>query len=162
MWNFATVRKMIAFGCEFHGEGCHLTQLPFDARGVQGTSHRDLDLRRFKLDYLPRAVSRSVLEQSNRSIDQQLAALKLLDADGRATPTGLLVEGVDPLIWLPGAYIQFLRVLGSDDTVGDTRISGTIDVAARVVEEKLAARNMTSQPKIRFRRRHIDSPPGGH
>jgi ATP-dependent DNA helicase RecG len=120
---------------------------PFDARGIPGTSRDNLDLRRFQLDYLPRAVSPQVLEENNRPLAQQLAALKLSDTDGRATPTGLLVAGVDPLAWLPGAYVQFRRVSGSDitgETLDDARIGGTIETVVRLVEDKLAAHNMTS------------------
>lgn len=121
--------------------------LPFDARGIAGTSRHDLDMRRFQIDYLPRAVSPAVLEENSRSVEEQLAALKLMDSDGRATPTGLLVAGVDPRAFLPGAYVQFRRVVGADitgDTLDDMRVSGTLDAVVRRVEEKLDAHNMTS------------------
>lgn len=120
---------------------------PFDARGIPGTSKRELDVKRFQLDYLPQAVNRSVLEENGRSTEEQLAALKLMDSEGRATPTGLLVVGIDPLANLPGAYVQFRRVSGTeitDDTIDEMSATGTIDVVVRLVEEKLAAHNMTS------------------
>lgn len=121
--------------------------LPFDARGISGSAIGDLDVKRFQLDYLTEAVNPSVLAENGRSVEQQLAALKLMDGEGRATPTGLLVVGIDPLSWLPGAYVQFRRIAGdkiTDDTIDEARSSGTIDVIVRVLEEKLSAHNVTS------------------
>jgi ATP-dependent DNA helicase RecG len=121
--------------------------LPFDARGIPGTSKRELDVKRFQLDYLPQAVNPTVIEENSRSPEEQLAALKLMDSESRATPTGLLVAGIDPLAWLPGAYVQFRRVAGNEitgDTTDEMRVSGTIDVVVRLLEEKLSAHNMTS------------------
>lgn len=121
--------------------------LPFDARGISGTSVRDLDVKRFQLDYLPQSVSPGVIEENGRGTQEQMAALKLMDSDGRVTPTGLLVVGIDPLTWLSGAYVQFRRVGGisiTDDTVDEARFTGTLDVVVRQLEEKLIAHNMTS------------------
>jgi len=119
--------------------------IPFDARGIPGTSSHDLDTKRFELDYLPQAVSPEVIEANGRSTEEKLAALKLADGEGRATPTGLLVAGINPLQWLPGAYIQFRRVSGTeitDDTSDEMRLSGTIDVVISQLEQKLSAHNM--------------------
>lgn len=121
--------------------------LPFDARGISGCTIDALDIKRFSLDYLPQAISPTVLEANGRSVEEQLSALKLMDGAGRVTPTGLLVAGKDPLMWLPGAYVQFRRVAGNeitDDTTDEMRATGTLDVVVRIVEEKLSAHNIAS------------------
>ena len=117
-----------------------------DVRGFPGTSTAVLNLIRFQLDYLPRAVSLEVLAENNRSVDQQLSALKMTDGDGQATITGLLAVGLDPRFWMPSAYIQFRRVNGTNivgDTLDQAVISGTLDIMARQTEEKLNAHNVS-------------------
>ena len=113
---------------------------------VAGASLADLDLPRFQIDYLKRAVSPEVLAENNRSVEQQLAALKMIDGSSRATITGLLTIGIDPRFWLPMAYIQFRRVAGkqlTDDTIDQAVIHGTLDVMSRQIEEKLNAHNFS-------------------
>lgn len=122
-------------------------QLPFDARGVAGTSFEDLDLPRFQLEYLPQAIAPEVLAENGRPVQQQLASLKLSDPEGAATPTGLLAIGKNPTNWLPSAYIQFRRVAGTnitDDTLDQTEYRGTISDVVRALEEKLNAHNLAS------------------
>jgi ATP-dependent DNA helicase RecG len=121
--------------------------VPFDARGIADTSLNDLEIPRFKLVYLQQAVSSEVLEQNGRPTEAQLAGLKMIDDMNRVTPTGLLSLGVNPLSYLPNAYIQFRRVYGND-VVGETRddavISGTIDIQVKLIEDKLRANNSES------------------
>ncbi len=119
--------------------------VPFDARGILGCSIDALDVPRFKLDYLQQSVSESVLQANRRTETEQLSALKLMDDAGNVTPTGLLVVGKDPLMWLPGAYVQFRRVAGTnitDETTDEMRATGTLDVVVRLIEDKLLAHNM--------------------
>jgi ATP-dependent DNA helicase RecG len=80
----------------------------------------------------------------------------LAASNGLATPTvvGILVAGRDPLRFLPGAYVQFLRVDGTDlaDPVRDAaELSGPLPELLRAVEEKLqahleTAHDLTSGP----------------
>ena len=60
------------------------------------------------------------------------------------TPTvlGLLVLGITPRTWLPGSYIQFLRIQGTtlaDPVVDEAEIDGTISSILRRLDEKLHA-----------------------
>jgi ATP-dependent DNA helicase RecG len=64
--------------------------------------------------------------------------------DTRPTAWGLLVLGIRTRDYLPGAYIQFLRLAGTGlagPIVDEQEIDGTIGDAVRRVEEKLAAHN---------------------
>lgn len=87
--------------------------LPFDARSLAGPSLADLDLDRFNGELMPQLVAPEVLGENQRSVEHQLASLRFTDPSGAPTPTGLLLAGVDPLAWLPGAFVQFLRLDGT-------------------------------------------------
>jgi ATP-dependent DNA helicase RecG len=112
--------------------------LPFDAQGVAGATADDLDLVRFALEYLPSAVAPDVLAENGRTREEQLRALRLLDPLGRPTSTGLLVVGKEPQTWLPGAYVQALRIAGTEltDPIRDQRrIDGTVPDQIRQLDE---------------------------
>jgi len=85
----------------------------FDSRPCVGSSLKDLDCGLFLQSYLPYAVSPKVLEENNREIELQLASLRFYDP-GKDCPTyaGILLFGHDPMAWLPGAFIQFVRLDG--------------------------------------------------
>lgn len=91
--------------------------LPFDMRGVTGgVSEKDLDMEKFRTEYLPNAVSPEVLEENKRDKAEQLKALRLMTPDGQPTVTAVLMLGKDPQYWFPGAYIQFVRYDGNEVT----------------------------------------------
>lgn len=116
--------------------------LPFDQQPLRGTSIGDLDLARFRLEYLPSAVAPEILEENHRDIADQLRALRFLTPSGAATPAGLLVVGKDPLAWLPGAYVQFVRYPGRaiGDVIRDEkRIDGPLSEQLRLLDDIIAA-----------------------
>lgn len=89
---------------------------PFDQRPVPGTSLDDLNIGLFQREFLPSAVTPEVLRENGRSIPEQLAALHLASPDGIPNVAGMLIVGRDPTTYMPGAYVQFLRVDGTDLT----------------------------------------------
>lgn len=103
--------------------------LPFDAQPVRGASVADLDLARFQVEYLPSAASPEALAENHRTQDMQLQALRLVQPDGTPTTTALLMLGIEPRRWFPGAYLQFIRLDGANlvDPILDQReLSGTL------------------------------------
>ena len=66
----------------------------------------DLDLDLFRREYLPSMLPADILQQNQRSIEQQLASVRFVTVDPQARPTvlGLLTVGKDPRQLLPGAY----------------------------------------------------------
>jgi ATP-dependent DNA helicase RecG len=121
--------------------------LPFDAIGIEGATSADLDFLQFQQEYLPQAVSPDVIAENGRSVEQQLASLKLTDPNGVPTPTGLLTIGGNPSEWLPGAYVQFRRVAGTeiyDDTSDQAELRGPLSQVIRETEARLRVHNSAS------------------
>ena len=84
----------------------------------------------FLVTYLPAAVERSVIEENNRPDEEQMASPRFYDlAAGCPTNAGALLFGRDPLRWIPGAWIQFVRWAGTtmvDDPIAERRFSGDL------------------------------------
>lgn len=119
---------------------------PFDVQPVADATLEEIDCLRFEQEYLPSLVARDVLLANDRTLQQKLAATKLIVADVEPVPTvlGLLVCGRSPSDWIGGAYTQFLRIAGQDltDPVEDEDvIHGTVADQIRRLEEKLEAHN---------------------
>jgi ATP-dependent DNA helicase RecG len=98
---------------------------------------------------LPAAFASDVLEANNRSYEERLASCKVITSPEDSTPTllGLLSLGKSPQDYLPGAYIQFLRIDKielADPVIDEETISGAIVEMLRRTEEKLKAHNRTA------------------
>ncbi len=110
-----------------------------DARPCPGSKLNDLSLDLFKIIYLPQAVDTDTVAKNNRSIEQQLAALRFYDlVYNSPTYAGIIIFGTNPLFYLPGAYIQYVRFNGTDVTADieiEKRFSGDIYYLLKGVEE---------------------------
>jgi len=108
--------------------------LPFDLRPVRSAGLSDLDLLWFEREYLPSCVSPEVIAGNERSVEQQLTSLRFATDGGDPVPTalGVLLAGVEPRQFLPGAYVQFLRLDGTElsDPIRDQK-----EVAGRIVDQ---------------------------
>jgi ATP-dependent DNA helicase RecG len=117
----------------------------FDARPCAGSSLTDLDTRLFSIDYLPQAVAPEIIEENNRSVEQQLASLRFFDlVSGQPTNAGILLFGKDPLKWIPGAYIQFIRFDGSgldSDAISENTLSGDLLTVLSELEQIISVHN---------------------
>lgn len=120
--------------------------LPFDQRPCERASLSDLDERALR-EYLPAAVAPEVLEVNRRPFEMQLRSLRLLGAGSSSPVRGaLLAFARDPLVWLPGAYVQFLRFDGceiADPLRDQKRFSGRVADVLRHLEEVLDVNILT-------------------
>lgn len=133
--------------------------LPFDIYPVPSAKITDLSKVIFENEYLPHAFATDVLEANNRSYEERLASCKFIVSPDETTPTvlGLLAIGKSPQDFLSGAYIQFLRIDGTelaDPVIDEENISGALVEMLRRTEEKLKAHNraavdITSSPTHR-------------
>lgn len=90
--------------------------LPADVRPVRSAGLDALDELLFRRVYLPSSVSGDVLEQNQRDLEHQLIGAKFAHPGPPACPTlvGILSVGRSPTDWFPGAYVQFLRIDGTE------------------------------------------------
>ena len=113
--------------------------LPFDMRAAVGVTIEALDLDFARDHYLPNAIAREVLDQNERPLAHQLQSLRLVHG---ATPTwaAVLSFGSDPQAFVPGAYVQFLRIDGAEitDPIRDQKqLTGRLDDVLRRLDELL-------------------------
>jgi ATP-dependent DNA helicase RecG len=106
------------------------TQKTFDVRPCRGCRLDDLVLDLFIVTYRPAAIAREIIEENNRDLREQMASLRFYDL-GADCPTnaGVLLFAKDPLRWIPGAYVQFVRWNGvtlADEPIDEKRISGDL------------------------------------
>jgi ATP-dependent DNA helicase RecG len=119
-------------------------QRPFDLQPMIGARSDDLALDFFQRSYLPAAVSPEDLSENDRSVEHQLMCCRMVSGDGSSVPTmtGVLVLGLSPESFVPGAYVQFLRIEGTDydgPIKDEHRVGGPLPEMLRRVEEVMEA-----------------------
>lgn len=102
----------------------------FDAQPCTEATLDDLNDERFLLGYRKRAIAEDVIAANGRTLPQQLAGLRFYDLR-RNCPThaGVLLFGNRPVHFLPGAYVQFLRLAGREATsevIDEKQIGGDL------------------------------------
>lgn len=124
--------------------------LPPDVRPVAGAGPDAVDELLFRRTYLPSAVPAEVLEQNQRSTEHQLIASKFAHPGPPVCPTvlGVLTVGKAPTDWVPGAYVQFLRIDGTalgDPVRNQKEVRGPLpDLLAEL--EDVIKNNLQSSP----------------
>ncbi len=122
--------------------------IPFDIQPLPSCNLSELSQTLFELEYLPNAFAPDVVAANERSYEQRLASCRMISSVNDPTPTilGVLVLGISPRDWVPGAYIQFLRIAGtemSDPIQDEARIDGALGQVLRRIDEKIDAHNLS-------------------
>ncbi|MBI2397229.1 MAG: putative DNA binding domain-containing protein [Xanthomonadales bacterium] len=116
----------------------------FDAQPCPGATISDLSLRIFD-DYRATVIAQEVISANHRSIEEQLAALRFFDLRQRmATHAGVLLFGINPRYFLPGAYAHFVQWPGTtvtDSPLSDRPVSGDLRTVVSQVHELMRATN---------------------
>jgi len=102
----------------------------FDATPCPEGALERLDLETFRQSYRPMAIASEVIAENQRSVPEQLAALRFYHL-GRSCPTnaGMLVFAYDPLDLFPGAKVQFVQYDGpglESDVVAEKTFAGNL------------------------------------
>ncbi len=118
--------------------------IPFDVRPFSSTTLDDLDLDLFQREYLPSALPGDILEQNERTVEQQLISMRFGAPGVPIIPTalGILVIGTYPRTFIPGAYVQFVRIDGTEltDPIKDQKeISGPMIELLRTLDNVFQA-----------------------
>jgi ATP-dependent DNA helicase RecG len=120
----------------------------FDARPCLGSKLADLATDLFLNTYRQQAVAEEVIAENHRELSVQLAALRFFDlANVCPTNAGILAFAKNPRFWLPGTYLQFLRLSGSllrpDDVLIEKEVQGDLLTLLReldiLIDSQLAA-----------------------
>ncbi len=119
---------------------------PFDLRPIYRASIADLNRPLFEDEYLPGAFSPDVIAANDRSYEQRLAVCRMIVTVDEPVPTtlGIVTLARQPTFFLPGAYVQFLRIQGKslgDPVVDEAVIDGPLSAVVRRLDDKLAAHN---------------------
>ncbi len=104
------------------------------ARSFDATPCRDSELKdlifSFFLAYQRDTLAEDVIESNNRHPEEQLASLRFFDLRYNCpTYGGILLFGKKPRFFLPGSYVQYLKIDGNklSDTITDqAEISGDL------------------------------------
>ena len=120
--------------------------IPFDVQPLPPCDLSALSRLLFEQEYLPNAVAPDILAANDRSYEEKLASCRMIAAVDDPTPTilGVLVLGSSPRDWIPGAYIQFLRIAGtelSDPIQDEASIDGDLGQVLRRIDEKMDSHN---------------------
>lgn len=95
-----------------------------------GANIGDLAIEYFKLNYLSIAIDRDTLAENGRPIEQQLASLRFFDLKEQCpTNAGILLFGLNPEFYIPGAYIQYVKFKGEEmnsDVEFEKKFSGAL------------------------------------
>lgn len=123
--------------------------LPFDLRPLPSANLGDLNLEFFRQTYLPFTLDPEVLAENHRSLAQQLASVRFTTPEPESCPTvlGILVVGKDPKQFIPGHYVQFLRIDGTElgDPIKDQKeINGSLLDILHQLDETLVINISTS------------------
>lgn len=122
----------------------------FDITPAVDGSLEDLNLELFKTTYLPNAIDRETLAKNHRDVKQQLASLRLYDIV-RDCPTngGILILGTNPVYFVPGAYVQYVRFEGKtldSEVLNEETFSG--DILSLMQQMDLFVRNNIEQKPV--------------
>lgn len=114
----------------------------FDARPCPESTISDLALGQFEA-YRHEAVDPDTIATNQRSIEQQLGSLHFFNPErGCPTHAGILLFGKNPRFFLPGTYVQYLKLPGTDLTEipeDQSEISGDLQSVLRELELRIKA-----------------------
>lgn len=122
--------------------------LPDDIQVLPHLRLNDLNIDYFKSQYLVQAFAADILQANGRSIEEQLASTKMIGSATEPHPTvlGMLCLGLSPTDAVPGAYVQFLKITGTDLADGaildEANIQGNIADVIQQTEAKFNAHNL--------------------
>lgn len=112
----------------------------FDARPCREAGIEDIALGQFDA-YRREAIDPETIAANHRSIEQQLASLRLYDPEFSCpTHAGILLFGKNPRFFLPGTYVQYLKLPGNDLTdvpQDQAEISGDLHSVLKELEARV-------------------------
>lgn len=120
---------------------------PYDRHPVAGAGLADLDVERFKREYVmsvnPKNDPYTYQRIDNRSVEEQLSVAKMIFSVDQpvATVLGILTYAHRPQDFLPNAYVQYRRMDGPESAcniIESTDIFGTVQNQIDEINKKFS------------------------
>lgn len=122
----------------------------YDLVPALGSTLEDLSIDLFKINYLPGAIDKETLAENGRIVEDQLASLRFYDTKEKCpTNAGILVFGLNPEFYLPGAYIQYLKFSGEEMTTNvefEKKFSGALITEMRQLDDFIQGNIVKKRP----------------
>ncbi len=137
----------------------------YDLMPALGAAIDDLSVELFKTNYLPSAIDKETLAENGRSLGDQLASLRFYDTQQNCpTHAGILLFGLNPEFYLPGAYLQYIKFRGEDmmsDVEFEKKFSGALITELRQIDDFIKGSIVKERPvrKDSFREQLIRNYP---
>lgn len=133
----------------------------FDASPLREATLDDLSLSLFAA-YREQVVAPEVIAANHRTMQEQLASLRFFDLKSFApTAAGVLMFARHPRSFLPGAYVQFLRLAGNrltDPVLDQAEIAGDLLSQLRELDVRLkTVITTTLEPVSSLRERSVST-----
>ena len=122
----------------------------YDLVPALGSNVEDLSVELFKINYLPSAIDRETLAENDRTIEEQLASLRFYDTKEKVpTNAGILMFGLNPEFYLPGAYMQYIKFSGEEmtsDVEFEKKFSGALITEMRQLDDFIKGNIVKERP----------------
>ncbi len=122
----------------------------YDLVPALGATLNDISVELFKISYLPSAIDRDTLAENDRTIEQQLASLRFFDLkENCPTNAGILLIGLNPEFYLPGAYTQYVKFSGEEmtsDVAYEKKFSGALITELGLIDEFIKSNIIKERP----------------
>ncbi len=123
----------------------------YDLVPALGATVRDISLEHFKVNYLPVAINKNILQENGRTLEEQLASLRFYDLEHQCpTNAGILLFGLNPEFYLPGAYIQYVKFDGeqmTDEVSFEKKFSGALVTELGLLDDFIKSNILKAKPK---------------
>jgi ATP-dependent DNA helicase RecG len=97
-------------------------------------------------------IASEIIAQNHRSIEEQMASLRFYHLSQQlATVSGILLFGLNPRFFLPGAYIQYLALPNqtlTDEPLDQREISGDLLSVLRELDLQIKTNNQASLQRV--------------
>jgi len=123
----------------------------YDLSPVFGTTIDEIVVDYFKSTYLPLAIDKNTIQENQRTIKEQLASLRFFDLkEDCLTVAGILVFGINPEYYIPGAYIQYIKFNGNDEATSDVefekKFSGALITELKIIDDFIKTNIIKERP----------------
>jgi ATP-dependent DNA helicase RecG len=122
----------------------------YDLVPALGSLIEDISIDLFKINYISSAIDKETLAENGRTIEEQLASLRFYDLKEKCpSNAGILMFGLNPEFYLPGAYIQYIKFSGeemTDDVEFEKKFSGALITELRLIDEFIKSNVIKERP----------------